>query len=119
MLGYQIGAQQSLLKETNTVVPTISLSSQDYSYWSIDEPCNALREGRKVVSIDSYEDVPSNSEPDLEKAVAAQPVSVAICASDLQFYSTGRFTVRGSTESLYQTACILMPCKCVCALVHT
>ena len=41
------------------------------------------------VSIDSYEDVPENSESDLAKAVSQQPVSVAICASSLQFYSSG------------------------------
>lgn len=37
----------------------------------------------KVVSIDSYEDVPANDEEALKKAVAHQPVSVAIEASGL------------------------------------
>lgn len=64
-------------------------TEEDYSYWSIDEQCNKIREGRRVVSIDSYEHVPANSEVDLAKAVAEQPVSVAICASALQFYATG------------------------------
>lgn len=64
---------------------------QDYTYWSISEVCNSMREGRKVVSINNFEDVPSNSEADLAKAVTAQPVSVAICASALQFYSSGTF----------------------------
>lgn len=43
-----------------------------------------------VVTIDDYEDVPSNCERDLQKAVAAQPVSVAIEADkrDFQFYSS-------------------------------
>ena len=45
---------------------------------------------RNVVSIDSFEDVPANNEHALAKAVTAQPVSVAICASsNLQFYSEG------------------------------
>lgn len=43
----------------------------------------------KIVSIDGYEDVPKN-ERALQKAVAHQPVSVAIEASgrDLQHYSS-------------------------------
>lgn len=42
-----------------------------------------------MVSIDGHEDVPANSEDGLMKAVAHQPVSVAIDAggSDFQFYS--------------------------------
>ncbi|KAM0824355.1 hypothetical protein ACQ4PT_070252 [Festuca glaucescens] len=46
-----------------------------------------------VVTIDGYEDVPANSEAALQKAVAAQPVSVAIDASgsQFQFYSEGVF----------------------------
>lgn len=42
-----------------------------------------------VVSIDGHEDVPDNDEDALLKAVANQPVSVAIDAgsSDFQFYS--------------------------------
>lgn len=42
-----------------------------------------------VVTIDGYESVPVNNERALMKAVAHQPVSVAIDAggSDLQFYS--------------------------------
>lgn len=45
-----------------------------------------------MVSIDGHEDVPENSEDDLMKAVANQPVSVAIDAgsSDFQFYSEVR-----------------------------
>jgi hypothetical protein len=62
---------------------------QDYGYYSIDEYCNKNREDRKVVSIDSYEDVPANNEAKLAQAVTVQPVSVAICASALQFYASG------------------------------
>lgn len=45
-----------------------------------------------AVSIDGYEDVPTNNEDALLKAVANQPVSVAIDAggSDFQFYSEVR-----------------------------
>ena len=60
------------------------------SYWSVGGICNHLREDRKVVSIDGYEDVPPNDEAALQKAVTKQPVSVAICADpSLQFYSSG------------------------------
>ncbi len=45
---------------------------------------------RAVVSIDSFEDVPVDNECALAKAVTAQPVSVAICASaNLQLYAEG------------------------------
>nr|ACG38044.1 vignain precursor [Zea mays] len=53
-----------------------------------------------VVTIDGYEDVPANDESALKKAVAHQPVSVAIEASGshFQFYSEGVFSGRCGTE---------------------
>jgi hypothetical protein len=44
---------------------------------------------RRVVTIDGYTDVPPNDEKQLLKAVAVQPVSVAICGSAeaFQFYA--------------------------------
>jgi Papain family cysteine protease len=44
----------------------------------------------KVVSIDGYKDVPQNDEKALKKAVAHQPVSVAIEAGgrEFQLYSS-------------------------------
>ena len=49
-----------------------------------------MQEKRKVVSIDSYENVPTNDEKALQKAVANQPVSVAIDANGpaFQHYSS-------------------------------
>lgn len=49
----------------------------------------ALQENSPAVSIDGHENVPTNDEDALLKAVANQPVSVAIDAggSDFQFYS--------------------------------
>lgn len=49
----------------------------------------SLQENAPAVSIDGHETVPANDEDALLKAVANQPVSVAIDAggSDFQFYS--------------------------------
>lgn len=44
-----------------------------------------LQKNAKVVTIDDYEDVPANSEKVLQKAVANQPVSVAIEAGGREF----------------------------------
>ena len=53
-----------------------------------------------VATITGYEDVPVNNEKALQKAVANQPVSVAIDASgsDFQFYQSGVFTGSCGTE---------------------
>lgn len=63
-----------------------------YPYQASDETCDTNKENAPVVSIDGHEDVPKNSEDDLMKVVAHQPVSVAIDAggSDFQFYSEVR-----------------------------
>lgn len=49
-----------------------------------------LQKNSKVVSIDSYEDVPVNNENALKKAVANQPISIAIEAGgrDFQLYES-------------------------------
>ena len=44
-----------------------------------------MQENKKVVTIDSYEMVPPNNEKALQKAVANQPVSVAINANSPAF----------------------------------
>lgn len=51
-----------------------------------------LQKSRKVVSIDGYEDVPPFNEMALKKAVAHQPVSVAVEAGGraLQLYISVR-----------------------------
>ncbi|KAF8658802.1 hypothetical protein HU200_059289 [Digitaria exilis] len=45
----------------------------DYPFIGRDGVCDAIKENRKVVSIDSYEMVPANDEKALQKAVANQP----------------------------------------------
>ncbi|KAL6227932.1 PREDICTED: senescence-specific cysteine protease SAG39-like [Fragaria vesca subsp. vesca] len=66
----------------------------NYPYTGVDGKCNARKEASHAASITGHEDVPANSESALLKAVASQPISVAIDASgsDFQFYSSGVFT---------------------------
>ncbi|KAL9375439.1 hypothetical protein Peur_032318 [Populus x canadensis] len=66
----------------------------NYPYRAQDGHCDANKANQPAVSIDGHEDVPHNNENALLKAVANQPVSVAIDAggSDFQFYSEGVFT---------------------------
>jgi hypothetical protein len=59
----------------------------------------SLQKNAKVVTIDSYEDVAPNSEKSLQKAVANQPVSVAIEAA-------------GRAFQLYDSVSATNPCCC-------
>ncbi|RWR96354.1 senescence-specific cysteine protease SAG39-like protein [Cinnamomum micranthum f. kanehirae] len=65
-----------------------------YPYTGVDGICNTKKAAAHVARISGYEDVPANSEEALLKAVANQPVSVAIDAGgySFQFYSNGVFT---------------------------
>ncbi|XP_074581728.1 zingipain-1-like [Curcuma longa] len=69
-------------------------SEEQYPYTGRNGTCNTTKENAHVVSIDSYEKVPSNNEKSLQKAVANQPVSVGINSSgrDFQLYRSGIFT---------------------------
>ncbi|KAJ6872120.1 cysteine proteinase RD21A-like [Populus alba x Populus x berolinensis] len=69
-------------------------TEDDYPYLGRDGRCDTYRKNAKVVSIDSYEDVPENDETALKKAVANQPVSVAIEGGgrNFQLYDSGVFT---------------------------
>ncbi|XP_018503335.2 senescence-specific cysteine protease SAG39-like [Pyrus x bretschneideri] len=66
----------------------------NYPYTGVDGTCNTKKEASHAATITGHEDVPANSEAALLKAVANQPISVAIDAggSDFQFYSSGVFT---------------------------
>ncbi|XP_004501841.1 vignain [Cicer arietinum] len=69
-------------------------TESNYPYTANDGSCDSLKENSPAVSIDGHETVPANDEDSLLKAVANQPVSVAIDAggSDFQFYSEGVFS---------------------------
>ncbi|XP_022898480.1 low-temperature-induced cysteine proteinase-like [Olea europaea var. sylvestris] len=75
-------------------------SEEDYPYRALDGRCDQSRKNARVVSINGYEDVPENDEQSLKKAVAHQPVSVAIEAGGraFQLYQSGVFTGTCGTE---------------------
>ncbi|KAL9660745.1 hypothetical protein QQ045_025562 [Rhodiola kirilowii] len=70
-----------------------------YPYQGVDGSCSGNK-ASSAAKITGYEDVPTNDENALMKAVANQPVSVAIDASgsDFQFYSSGVFTGSCGTQ---------------------
>nr|QBH22531.1 papain-family protein [Oldenlandia affinis] len=72
----------------------------DYPYLMEEGTCDEKRDLSEVVQISGYHDVPTNSEENLLKALAHQPLSIAIEASgrDFQFYSGGVFDGHCGTE---------------------
>jgi len=72
----------------------------DYPYLMEEGTCSERKEQSEVVTISGYHDVPENNEQSLLKALANQPLSVAIEASgrDFQFYSGGVFDGHCGTE---------------------
>ncbi|OIV97174.1 hypothetical protein TanjilG_28925 [Lupinus angustifolius] len=75
-------------------------TDRNYPYAAADGTCNKSKMNNVVVSIDGHEKVPANNEEALLKAVANQPISVAIDAggTDFQFYSEGVFTGECGTD---------------------
>ncbi|KAL7127913.1 hypothetical protein ABFS83_14G281700 [Erythranthe nasuta] len=73
---------------------------EDYPYLMEEGTCEENREESEVVTITGYNDVPANDEQSLLKALAHQPLSVAIDASgrDFQFYSGGVFDGHCGTD---------------------
>uniref|UniRef100_A0A6N2L8Z7 Peptidase C1A papain C-terminal domain-containing protein n=1 Tax=Salix viminalis TaxID=40686 RepID=A0A6N2L8Z7_SALVM len=67
---------------------------EDYPYLMEEGTCDEKKEEMEAVMITGYHDVPQNDEQSLLKALAHQPLSVAIEASgrDFQFYSGGVFS---------------------------
>ncbi|XBI95740.1 hypothetical protein VPH35_032135 [Triticum aestivum] len=74
-------------------------SEEDYPYKERDNRCDANKKNAKVVTIDGYEDVPVNSEKSLQKAVANQPISVAIEAGGRAFQLYKSRTARTTGSS--------------------
>lgn len=74
-------------------------TDDDYPYKARDGTCDTYRKNAKVVTIDDYEDVPINDEKSLQKAVANQPISVAIEGGgrDFQLYASGVFNGKCGT----------------------
>ncbi|KAL4319500.1 hypothetical protein GQ457_18G022270 [Hibiscus cannabinus] len=79
-----------------------------YPYEAKDESCDSSKLNGPVVIIDGYEKVPEKDEKALLKAVANQPVSIAIDAGgkDFQFYSEGVFTGDCGTELNHGVAAV-------------
>nr|P12412.1 RecName: Full=Vignain; AltName: Full=Bean endopeptidase; AltName: Full=Cysteine proteinase; AltName: Full=Sulfhydryl-endopeptidase; Short=SH-EP; Contains: RecName: Full=Vignain-1; Contains: RecName: Full=Vignain-2; Flags: Precursor [Vigna mungo]CAA33753.1 sulfhydryl-pre-endopeptidase (AA -20 to 342) [Vigna mungo]CAA36181.1 sulfhydryl-endopeptidase [Vigna mungo] len=75
-------------------------TESNYPYTAQEGTCDESKVNDLAVSIDGHENVPVNDENALLKAVANQPVSVAIDAggSDFQFYSEGVFTGDCNTD---------------------
>lgn len=65
-----------------------------YPYTAEGSSCKTTKAANHAATINGYEDVPANNEAALMKAVANQPVSVAVEGSSLgfQFYSGGVIT---------------------------
>ena len=78
-------------------------SEEDWPYEAEAQKCGFFaKHFRKAVQIDGFEDVPSEDEASLEKAVAMQPVSVAIEADhkSFQLYAGGVFSSKTCGTSL-------------------
>ncbi|CAA7040911.1 unnamed protein product [Microthlaspi erraticum] len=75
-------------------------TKSNYPYIAQDGTCNYKKAKQNTTSITGFEDVPVNNEAALMKAVAHQPVSVALEGGglDFQFYSSGVFTGECSTD---------------------
>jgi hypothetical protein len=67
----------------------------NYPYTGTDGSCNSNKESKSAASITGYEDVPANDEASWQKAVAAQPVSIAPAEGT---------TSSGSTRTAYTQA---------------
>ncbi|WVZ91723.1 hypothetical protein U9M48_037856 [Paspalum notatum var. saurae] len=76
------------------------VAAEDAYPYKARQAATCKKSSNPVVSIDGYEDVPRNDEAALKKAVAHQPVAVAIEASGshFQFYSEGVFAGKCGTD---------------------
>ncbi|XP_061368901.1 cysteine proteinase mucunain-like [Gastrolobium bilobum] len=100
--GYNMGCNGGLMDYAfDFIVKNGGIDTEeDYPYRARDNTCDPTRRNARVVSIDGYEDVPENDEKSMKKAVAHQPISVAIEAGGraFQLYQSGVFTGLCGTE---------------------
>lgn len=75
-------------------------TESNYPYTASDGTCNSNKASNDAASIKGYEDVPANDEASLRKAVANQPVSVAVDGGDslFRFYKGGVLSGACGTE---------------------
>eukprot|EP00270_Netrium_digitus_P009766 TRINITY_DN2991_c0_g1_i4.p1 TRINITY_DN2991_c0_g1~~TRINITY_DN2991_c0_g1_i4.p1 ORF type:complete len:268 (+),score=38.19 TRINITY_DN2991_c0_g1_i4:297-1100(+) len=75
-------------------------AEDDCQYTAADGTCVLSKEDRKLVTIDSYADVPVNNETAMKQAVFKQPVGVAIeaDADEIQLYSSGVLNFNCGTD---------------------
>ncbi|CAL5028643.1 unnamed protein product [Urochloa decumbens] len=75
-------------------------TESNYPYTAADGTCNSGKASNDAASIKGYEDVPANDESSLRKAVANQPVSVAVDGGDshFRFYKGGVLSGACGTE---------------------
>ncbi|KAL5983853.1 hypothetical protein ACLOJK_017949 [Asimina triloba] len=80
----------------------------NYPYTAADGTCDTKKEANHVAAITGHEDVPVNNEKALLKAVANQPIAVAIDASgfEFQFYKSGVFQSPCGTDLDHGVAAI-------------
>lgn len=83
------------------IIKNGGIDSEDhYPYKGRKGQCDSTKKNTHVVTIDGYDDIPSNDESSLLRAVAVQPVSVAVEAGgrDFQLYAGGILTGGCGTE---------------------
>ncbi|KAL6330581.1 hypothetical protein AAG906_040512 [Vitis piasezkii] len=99
--GENQGCSGGLIDDAFRFIQIHGLASEaTYPYEGDDGTCNSKKEAHPAAKIKGYEDVPANNEKALQKAVAHQPVAVAIDAGgfEFQFYTSGVFTGQCGTE---------------------
>ncbi|CAL1355262.1 unnamed protein product [Linum trigynum] len=94
--GYNNGCNDGLMDYAFAYIASTSglHKEEDYPYVMEEGTCEMTKAAdAEVVTISGYKDVPANNEQSMLKALANQPLSVAIDASgrNFQFYSGGAF----------------------------
>ncbi|XP_073133740.1 senescence-specific cysteine protease SAG39-like [Henckelia pumila] len=95
------GCDGGLMNEAFEFIIHQGLSTEaNYPYRGENGMCNRKKESWRVAKITGYENVPSEDESALLKAVAKQPVSVAIDASGptFRFFAGGIYTGECGTD---------------------